>query len=39
MFKNHMSKRLFAYFTVALLVFTALIGLVFIILFKDYTLK
>jgi signal transduction histidine kinase len=39
MFKNHMTKKLFAYFAVTLLVFSMLIGIVFIFLFNDYTVK
>ena len=39
MFKNHMTKKLFAYFAVTLLIFSVLIGVVFILLFNDYTVK
>jgi sensor histidine kinase regulating citrate/malate metabolism len=39
MFENHMTKKLFAYFTAALVIFAAVVGPVFMFLFRDYTVK
>lgn len=39
MIKNPMTKKLFTYFTAALTIFAVVVGTVFIILFRDFTVK